>query len=79
MAELEPGQDRTKGWFDSAIGAASPLLDLVLALGERVSRMAEPTDYEYYPIRADERRDERESEQEDEPEDDREDDSGPDR
>ena len=79
MAELEPGQDRTRGWFDSAVGAASPLLDLVLALGERVSRMAEPTDYEYYPIRADERRDERESEQQDEPEDDREDDAGPDR
>ena len=76
MAELEPGQDRARGWFDSAIGAASPLLDLVLALGERVSRMAEPTDYEYYPIRADEREDERESEQKDEPEDDREDDAG---
>ena len=77
MAELDPGQDRTRGWFDSAIGAASPLLDLVLALGERVSRMAEPTDYEYYPIRAEERRDERESKQNDEPEDDREDDAGP--
>jgi hypothetical protein len=77
MAELDPGQDRTRGWFDSAIGAASPLLDLVLALGERVSRMAEPTDYEYYPIRADERRDEQESKQNDEPEDDREDDAGP--
>jgi hypothetical protein len=27
---------------------------LVLAVGERISRIAEPQDYEYYPVRADE-------------------------
>jgi hypothetical protein len=36
---------------DRLIGLAAPLLDLILAIGDRVSRIAEPTDYEYYPIR----------------------------
>jgi hypothetical protein len=30
---------------------AAPFLDLVLAVGERISRAAEPEDYEYYPVR----------------------------
>ena len=33
------------------ISAAAPLFDLVLAVGERVSRLLEPEDYEYYPVR----------------------------
>lgn len=36
--------------IESAITAAAPLLDLVLAVGERISRVAEPVDYEYYPV-----------------------------
>jgi len=36
--------------FESAIVAASPLFDLVLAVGERISRITEPVDYEYYPV-----------------------------
>ena len=36
--------------IESAIVAVSPLLDLVLAVGERISRIAEPVDYEYYPV-----------------------------
>jgi hypothetical protein len=27
------------------------LLDLMLAVGDRVSRLIEPNDYEYYPVR----------------------------
>jgi hypothetical protein len=34
------------------IGLAAPFLDLVLAVGDRISRAAEPEDYEYYPVRA---------------------------
>ncbi len=33
------------------IGLAAPLLDVVLAVGDRISRIAEPEDYEYYPVR----------------------------
>lgn len=40
-----------RGRFEAAISFAAPLLDLVLAIGERVSRIAEPVDYEYYPVR----------------------------
>lgn len=45
------GSDPTQEKFEAAIGAAAPFLDLVLAVGERISRVAEPVDYEYYPIR----------------------------
>ena len=45
MAEGRPGT------ADRLIGLAAPFLDLVLAVGDRVSRFAEPEDYEYYPIR----------------------------
>ncbi|MBK5232342.1 MAG: hypothetical protein JJE13_05105 [Thermoleophilia bacterium] len=54
MAELEPGQQATRNHVESAISAVAPLLDLVLAVGERLSRITEPTDYEYYPIRDEE-------------------------
>lgn len=37
--------------FEGVISAAAPLLDLVLAVGDRVSKLLEPTDYEYYPVR----------------------------
>ena len=43
--------DSTSGKIESAIVAVSPLLDLILATGERISRIAEPVDYEYYPVR----------------------------
>jgi len=36
------------------IGLAAPFLDLLLGVGDRISRIAEPQDYEYYPVRADE-------------------------
>jgi hypothetical protein len=42
--------DPAAGKIESAIVAVSPLLDLVLSVGERISRIAEPVDYEYYPV-----------------------------
>lgn len=44
--------------METLIGIAAPFLDVVLAVGDRVSRLAEPNDYEYYPVRAGELRDE---------------------
>jgi hypothetical protein len=42
--------DPTGDKIESVIVAAAPLLDLVLSVGERISRIAEPVDYEYYPV-----------------------------
>ena len=49
---LTPGQQATRGRVEGLIGLAAPFLDLILGVGERISRIAEPTDHEYYPIRA---------------------------
>lgn len=49
---LTPAQQRTRRRFEALIGVAAPFLDLVLAVGDRISRAAEPEDYEYYPVRA---------------------------
>jgi len=54
VAELEPGQEKTRAQIESLITTVAPLFDLVLAVGERISRVTEPTDYEYYPIRDEE-------------------------
>lgn len=51
-ANLTPAQRRTRDRFETLIGVAAPFLDLVLAVGDRISRIAEPKDYEYYPVRA---------------------------
>jgi hypothetical protein len=48
---LTPGQQRTRHRVERVIGLAAPFLDVVLAVGERISRIAEPEDYEYYPVR----------------------------
>jgi hypothetical protein len=37
--------------FEGAIRLMAPALDLVLAVGERVSRLVEREDVEYYPPR----------------------------
>jgi hypothetical protein len=58
VADLTPGQQRTRRRVETVIGLAAPLLDVVLAVGDRVSRIAEPNDYEYYPVRAGELREE---------------------
>jgi hypothetical protein len=51
MANLTPGQAATRDRVEGMIALAAPFLDLVLGVGERISRIAEPTDHEYYPIR----------------------------
>ncbi len=51
-ATLTPSQLRTRARVETVIGIAAPFLDLVLAVGDRISRAAEPEDYEYYPVRA---------------------------
>ena len=51
MAALTPAQLRTRERVEGLIRLASPALDLVLAVGDRVSRIVEPTDVEYYPPR----------------------------
>jgi hypothetical protein len=48
---LTPDQLRTRRRFESAIRVMAPALDLVLAAGERLSRLVEPEDVEYYPPR----------------------------
>jgi hypothetical protein len=51
MAQLTPDQLRTRQRVESLVRLAAPALDLVLAVGERVSRIVEPEDVEYYPPR----------------------------
>ncbi len=50
MANPTPQQVRLRERFEALIGLAAPVLDLVLAAGDRLSRVAGPED-EYYPIR----------------------------
>ena len=51
MAPLTPDQLRTRQRIEGLIRLAAPALDLVLAVGERVSRIVEPDDVEHYPPR----------------------------
>jgi hypothetical protein len=51
MAPLTPGQLRARRRVESLIRVMAPALDLVLAAGERVSRIVERDDPEYYPPR----------------------------
>ena len=51
MAQLTPDQRRTRERVESLIRLAAPGLNLVLAAGERLSRLVEPDDPEYYPPR----------------------------
>jgi len=51
MASLTPAQERTRDRVEALIGAMAPALTLVLAAGDRLSRIVAPEDHEYYPIR----------------------------
>jgi hypothetical protein len=51
MAPLTPDQLRTRRRVESLIRVMAPALDLVLAVGDRVSRVVERDDVEYYPPR----------------------------
>ena len=52
MAAMTPEQLRRREQVESLIRLAAPALNLVLAVGERISRLVEPEDHEYYPPRA---------------------------
>jgi hypothetical protein len=47
-----PAQRRNVQRAERVIGVAAPFLDLLLAVGDRISRIAEPEDHEYYPVRS---------------------------
>ena len=49
---LTPEQRRTRERVESLIGLAAPVLNVVLAAGDRLSRIVEPEDNEYYPVRS---------------------------
>lgn len=51
MSQLTPDQRRTRDRIESLIRLAAPGLNLVLAAGEKLSRMVESDDPEYYPPR----------------------------
>ena len=55
MAPLTPGQLRTRRRVESVIRLMAPALDVVLAVGDRVSRIVERDDPEYYPPRVGQR------------------------
>ncbi|HEY1273344.1 MAG TPA: hypothetical protein VGF25_00450 [Thermoleophilaceae bacterium] len=48
---LTPDQLRTRERVEGVIRLMAPALDLMLAAGDRVSRLIEPEDTEYYPPR----------------------------
>ena len=48
---LTPEQLRRRDRVEGLIRLAAPALDLVLAVGDRVSRIIDPHDTEYYPPR----------------------------
>jgi hypothetical protein len=52
VAPLSADQLRTRERIEGVIRLAAPALDLVLAVGDRLSRLVEPEDTEYYPPRA---------------------------
>jgi hypothetical protein len=51
LGQLTPEQRRTRDRVESLIRLMAPGLNLVLAAGERLSRIVEPEDSEYYPVR----------------------------
>jgi hypothetical protein len=48
---MTPDQVRTRRRVEGVIRLMAPALDLVLAIGDRVSRIVERDDVEYYPPR----------------------------
>jgi hypothetical protein len=51
MSPLTPKEQLRRERVESLVALAAPVLDLVLATGDRVSRIVGPED-DYYPIRA---------------------------
>jgi hypothetical protein len=51
MAQLTAEQRRTRNRVEALIRVMAPGLNLLLAAGDRLSRLVEPVDHEYYPPR----------------------------
>jgi hypothetical protein len=51
MAHLTPQQRRRRARVEGLIRAVAPALDLVLAAGDRLSRVVSPRDTEQHPVR----------------------------
>jgi hypothetical protein len=51
VAELTPAQQRRRAAVETLIRLTEPGLNLILAAGDRISRLVEPEDHEYYPAR----------------------------
>jgi hypothetical protein len=51
VAPLTPSQVRTRERVETLIGLMAPALTVVLAAGDRLSRIVQPEDHEYYPAR----------------------------
>jgi hypothetical protein len=51
VAALTPSQERTRERVESVIGLMAPGLTMLLAAGDRLSRIVQPEDHEYYPAR----------------------------
>lgn len=49
---MTPDQIRRRDRVESLIRLAAPGLNLILAAGERLSRIVEPEDHEYHPPRS---------------------------
>jgi hypothetical protein len=52
VTALTPDQRRKRERVETLISVAAPALNLLLAFGDRVSRIVEPEDSEYYPVRS---------------------------
>ncbi len=52
MPRLTPDQLRRRDQIESVIRLAQPLLNTVLRIGDRVSRVIEPEDRDYYAPRS---------------------------
>ena len=51
MPPLTPDQRRRRDQVETVIRFMAPGLNLILAAGERISRVVAPEDDEYYPLR----------------------------
>lgn len=51
VTPLTPDQLRKRERVETFIGLAAPLLNLILEAGDRLSRIVEREDHEYYPPR----------------------------
>jgi hypothetical protein len=56
VAKLTPDELRTRERVETLIRLIAPGLNLILAAGERLSRVVEPDDPEYYPARVERER-----------------------